>query len=181
MGTRRRFPCRKRAKAHIGKRQHQSEHSSQNSPFVATHSPPRYGTKHQGQQWDAVGQIGCVTDTAGVSRETDFISDLRSDPIIDAISLGAAAEHLRQLLATATPFFVTAATTAVLDLDDGLPTIQRPNDRRDGARLPMLAHQRRSGAISSSGRNLAATASRARKMRERTVPIGQSMMLAISS
>jgi hypothetical protein len=35
--------------------------------------------------------------------------------------------------------------------------------------------------VSSSGRNRAAIASRALKIRDRTVPIGQFMMLAISS
>lgn len=39
----------------------------------------------------------------------------------------------------------------------------------------------RSTEVSSNGRNFSATASRARKMRERTVPIGQLITTAISS
>lgn len=97
------------------------------------------------------------------------------------ISLGATAKHLRQILTAAAPFFMTTTATAGLNLDDRLIAIHRANDGADSTHFLTHAYQRRSGAVSSNGRSFAATASRARKIRERTVPIGQSMMAAISS
>ena len=85
------------------------------------------------------------------------------------------------MLAAAPALFVAASATALLDLDQRITAVKRTDDGADDAGSFVHRHQRRSGAMSSSGRSLAATASRARKMRERTVPIGQSIMAAISS
>ncbi len=46
---------------------------------------------------------------------------------------------------------------------------------------PVPIHQRSPSRVPSSGRNRSAIASRARKIRERTVPIGQFITLLISS
>ena len=84
------------------------------------------------------------------------------------------------MLATAATLFVTTAAAALGNLDMCTVGVHRTDHGADRARFA-LHHQRRSGAVSSKGRSLPATASRARKMRERTVPIGQFMMPAISS
>ena len=56
-----------------------------------------------------------------------------------------------------------------------------PNCHRLIHFIHLLTYQRLPDWLSSSGLTLAEMASRARKIRERTVPIGQSMTSAISS
>lgn len=56
-----------------------------------------------------------------------------------------------------------------------------PNRHRLIHFIHLLTYQRLPDWLSSSGLTLAEMASRARKIRERTVPIGQSMTSAISS
>lgn len=170
-----------RTETDITKSQGQTQSGTENRTAIPRRHPAQQSRADHGQERNAIRQIGRSAHVAGRDRNTDPLPDLRPDPVVDTIGSGAAAEHLRQVLATTPALLVAAAATALLNLDDGLPTLQPPNDGEDSVRFPVRAHQRRSGAMSSRGRSLAATASRARKIRERTVPIGQSMMLAISS
>jgi hypothetical protein len=103
------------------------------------------------------------------------------------------AEQLAEAVATAAPRLPAATATALVDADGRLlssrqsrsPGIRHHQDLLFAScrRVMSLtaAYHRRSAAVSSRGRNFSATASRARKIRERTVPIGQLIASAISS
>jgi hypothetical protein len=97
------------------------------------------------------------------------------------VGLRATTEHLGQLLPAAAALFMATATAALLYLDFGLNTVDCPNHASNCQIQSRHAYQRLFSEVSRSGRNLAATDSRARKIRERTVPMGQFMMPAISS
>lgn len=109
-----------------------------------------------------------------------MIADRSTNPVFDAKGWWTASEHPGQLL-TAAAAFLVAASAALLHFDGSHPGVNGPDHRMSDVVFFLHIHQRLSGAVSSKGRNLPATASRARKMRERTVPIGQFMTPAISS
>jgi len=129
----------------------------------------------------AVGEIGGAADAAGGDGNGDALADRRAKRIIDAKRARPASEHPAQILAAAPPRFMAAAATARIHHHLGLISVQRADHAAHRAAPLFHAHQRRSGAVSSRGRRRKARVSRARKIRERTVPIGQSMMPAISS
>ncbi len=114
--------------------------------------------------------------------DQDAFSGLGTSSIFNPELPWTATEHLGEGLATTTARFLATSATTLRHLDQGHFAIERANDA-----LHLIdccvhrIHQRRSGAMSSKGRNFPETASRARKIRERTVPMGQSMMPAISS
>lgn len=133
------------------------------------------------KQRQAIGQIGASPHRTAGNRDGDGFTNGCPARIIDPIGLLARAEHLGEVLAAAAAFFVAATATALLHFDDRLPAIQGAHHAADRTDLILHCYHRRSGAVSRRGRSLAATASRARNMRERTVPMGQFMICAISS
>ena len=170
-----------RQKANAGKRQGESAGGAGNATEVAGLPGSEQRTGDGCGQRQAIGQIRGTADASGGDGDRHALASGSAEPVRDPVGARAAAEHLCQLLAAAPALFVTASATTLLDLDQRITAVQRTDDGVDDAGPFVHCHQRRSGAISSSGRSLAATASRARKMRERTVPIGQSIMAAISS
>jgi len=133
------------------------------------------------EQRRAVGQIGSSRHRASGNADGDPLADRCATGVFNQIGFRAATEHLGQLLAATTARFMATTTAAVFDFDYRLRAIQGTDDALDRACFAVHGYHRRSGAVSSKGRSFAATASRARKIRERTVPMGQSMMPAISS
>lgn len=170
-----------RAKADIGIGENQAQADTSYGTGIAKKMRACNGPENNCHQWQSVSQICNASNISRGNRDNNTIAYSSPQGIFDPIGFLSIAEHLGQLLTTAPTLFVTATATTVLDFNDGFTSIQRTDCRADGTGLMIHDYQRRSGAISSKGRNFAATASRARKMRERTVPIGQSIMLAISS
>lgn len=160
----------------------QEPHSTAcHGPWIAAglHAHGRSG--NDAKQRQAIGQIGAASHRSAGNRDGDGFTDGRPARIIDSIGLLARAEHLGEVLAATTAFLMATAATALLHFDDSLPAIQGAHHAADRTDLILHSYHRRSGAVSRRGRNLAATASRARNMRERTVPMGQFMICAISS
>ena len=122
-----------------------------------------------------------MADAARDNTDRYAIADVGANRIFNKVGFLAATEHLGKLLATASTFFMATSATPMFNLDVGKFAVQIADNRLDCGLLSDHAHQRLSAAVSNKGRNFPATASRARKILERTVPIGQSMMEAISS
>lgn len=166
----------------ICKRQRQTAKRSQYSAEIAVQRAAEQRTTDRRKQWQAIREIRRPANASRPDRNHHPIAHLGSDVVADPIGLGGRAEHLGQALPAATALLMTAATAALGDLDHCIAAVDSADDRL--YRTLAFAHagyQRLSEATSSKGRNFAATASRARKIRERTVPIGQFIMVAISS
>lgn len=154
-------------------------------PGVTAETVSQQRTGNQAQQRQAVGQGRIAAECPGREEDADPVPGLCPYGIPHPVLARRAAEHLGELLAAATAGFVTATAAAAFHLHQGEIPVQ-PGDPADLRALcpdchDPVGYQRLSGATSSRGRSLLATASRARKMRERTVPMGQSMIRAISS
>src|SRR6185369_1053653 len=160
---------------------HQAANSPQHGSAIPIQRHAEYGPGDGCQQRQSISKIRRAPNAAGRDGHSHLVTGLGPRWIVDPICLVPAAQHLRQALASTAPLLVASAAAACLDFNDGLIAVYRANNGADSAHLLIHIYHRRSGAVSSKGRSLAATASRARKMRERTVPIGQSMMAAISS
>ncbi len=168
-------------KTDISKRAHQTSQCPGYPPNVPLQLHTNHGTTDGAQQGDAVSQIGSPPNATRRRGNDHPITHNGSDGVISLIGLRAAAKHLGQLLPATSAFFVTAPTAPLLDFDKCISAVKRTNDATNGDLFCRHAYQRLSGAVSSNGRSFAATASRARKIRERTVPIGHFMISAISS
>lgn len=165
----------------IGKCGPQTSQSPEHSTHLVKQLHADDGTTNHPEQRDTVGQISRLSDATGHRGDDHLVTDMRSDRVVRLVGPRSAAKHLRQLLPATPPLFMATPTPSLLDFDQSPTIFQRPNGATDGDQFIIHAYQRLSGAVSSKGRNLLATASRARKMRERTVPIGQFMISAISS
>lgn len=142
---------------------------------VSDHSPA-----DQSQQWKPIGEIRAPK--YGPIRYADFdtLADTRSPGIGNAVNPRRRTQHARKILPAATTAFAAASTPFLCYFNQGLAPLYLAHDGQyDGNHF--RHHQRRSGAVSSKGRSFAATASLALKIRERTVPMGQFMIWAISS
>lgn len=160
---------------------YKSSSSTDHSAQVATYGRTGHRAGNGAEQWRTVGQIGCSCYRASGNGYGDPFTNRSATGVFNQVGFRAAAEHLGQLLpATAARLMTTTAAT-VFNFDHSLRAFQRADDALDRAGFALHAYHRRSGAVSSKGRSFAATASRARKIRERTVPMGQSMIPAISS
>ena len=161
---------------------HEPGQSPEHAARIAVKGRSQQGTTNSGKQRDSVGKVGCLAHTAVGNGDGHAFADTGPEIVVHPVTPWPAGEHPGQALSAATALLMTSPTTALLDLDLSLPTVNCPDHAANRATAFVVhAHQRRSGAVSSKGRKRRATASRARKMRERTVPIGQFMMLAISS
>ena len=160
---------------------YESGSSTDHSAQVATHGRTGQCADNRTKQWRAVGQIGSSCYRASGNGDGDTLADRCATGVFDQIGFWAAAEHLGQLLSATAARLMATTAAAVFDFDHSLRAFQRTDDALDRAGFALHAYHRRSGAVSSKGRSFAATASRARNIRERTVPMGQSMMPAISS
>ncbi len=160
---------------------YKSGSSADHSTQVATHGRTAHRAGNGAKQWRAVGQIGSSCYRASGNGDGDTLADRCATGVFDQIGFWAAAEHLGQLLSATAARLMATTAAAVFNFDHSLRAFQRTDDALDCAGFPLHAYHRRSGAVSSKGRSFAATASRARNIRERTVPMGQSMMPAISS
>lgn len=154
-----------------------TQHTSEVTPQGCTQGSPG---NHR-EQRHAVSQIRRALNAASGNRDDHPLPNRCPDGIGNSIGFLAAAEHLGQLLTAAPALFMTSTATAMLDFNQSMVAVDCLDDPSSGAMRPIHFYQRRSGAISSKGRSFAATASRALKIRERTVPIGQFMLSAISS
>lgn len=170
-----------RTLADISNRCRKGHNRPSNPARVAEQSRPGQSADDGGQQRHTIGKIGGPADATRRDGNRDALADTDTQLVIDTIGTRTAREHPAQILAAAAPFFVATTATALFHHDFGLLSVHCPDHAAYRTTVALHGHQRRSGAVSSNGRNLSATASRARKMRERTVPIGQSMMPAISS
>ena len=130
---------------------------------------------HQRQQVDQPGKAG---NGALRYRHLDQIANPGAEPIFDLVFASAAGQSL---VATASTRFVAAPAALIDGLYDGTLSDQAQNPRTRQCLRHDAPYQRLSGAVSSRGRRRPAIASRARKIRERTVPIGHCIILAISS
>ena len=115
-----------------------------------------------------------------MTADFDTLADTRPPGIGNEVNPRRRTQHAREILSAATPAFVAASTPFLCYLNQGLVPLYLAHDGRYDSNH-FHHHQRRSGAVSSKGRSFAATASRALKIRERTVPMGQFMICAISS
>lgn len=170
-----------RTKSDIKNGKRQAANSPHHGTDIPSQRHAKDGPDNGCQQWQSIGKIRRASNAAGRDGHAHRVTDPRAGRVVDPICLVSAAEHLRQALTATASLLVAPAAAAGLDFNDGLTAVHRTNNGADGAHFLIHTYHRRSGAVSSKGRSLAATASRARKMRERTVPIGQSMMAAISS
>lgn len=128
-----------------------------------------------------IGQIRSTTDAANRDCDLYTITNISTDCVFDPIGFRATAEHLGKMLPSASALFMAAPASALLYFHVHPFAIQGTYDGLNSVLFGTHAYQRLSEAVSSKGRSFPATASRARKIRERTVPMGQSMMPAISS
>lgn len=170
-----------RTKSDIKNGKRQATKSPQDSTDIPIQRHAEHGPSNGCQQRQSISKIRCASNAACRDSHGHLVTGLGPRWIVNPICLVSATEHLRQALTSTAPLLVAPATAACLDFNDGLIAVYRANNGADSTHLLIHAYHRRSGAVSSKGRSLAATASRARKMRERTVPIGQSMIAAISS
>ncbi len=141
---------------------------------------PKCGADKQAAKRQSVGEIGSAEEDALVDTDIHAITDTCSHLIGHAESARRRTKHPSDIVAPAPPLLVAASAARVSDFNECFATIDLTYDSRNRA-LSARHHQRLSGAVSRSGRSLAATASRARNMRDRTVPMGQFMIWAISS
>lgn len=173
------IPCC--AKTYICKRSCQTGQRPDYSPCIPCKLHTNHGTTDGAQQGDTVSQIRCPPNATRRSGNDHPVANPRSDRVIRLVGFWTATKHLGQLLPAAAALFVTAPTASLLDFNKGNAAIKGANDATNGDLFRRHGYQRLSGAVSSNGRSFAATASRARKIRERTVPIGHFMISAISS
>ncbi len=165
-------------------REEKSEYRPQDRAPLTRNPCTDHGTTHHSEQWNPVNQICGSPDSSRCNGNFDFVTNPTGDRVVEAIGFGASTKHLCQLLTTAPSFFMATSASLLGNFDDGLVAIECTHDGAYSGYFMSLHrqdYQRLSGLISSRGRNFAATASRARKIRERTVPIGQFITWAISS
>ncbi len=170
-----------RTKYDIQEGNEQSASGAEYGQAVTAQGGTKRGTADGCDKRHAIGQICRAPHAARCDGYGYPVTNSGADRIFHAIAFLSAAEHLGQLLAATAALFVTTSTTALVDDDMGLFSIQRLDACKNGRLFCIHGYQRLSEAVSSKGRSFSATASRARKIRERTVPIGQSMIPAISS
>ena len=170
-----------RTKTNEEKRQDQPSASPQYCTGIPAQGSPQDSTSDGRGQRYAIGQIRRPANAATGNGNRYSLAREGTKAVINSVGFRAIAKHLGKLLSAAATFFMAATTTAVLNFDHRLRSFDSANHAADSAFIGAHDYQRLSGAISSKGRSFAATASRARKIRERTVPIGQSMIFAISS
>ena len=138
---------------------------------------PAIGIHRTGNAWSVQQHIGHLGDLEPLwmarvedlraRRETLVAADLQNRVTDDAI--------LEAFDAVPREAFVPPQLRSVAYVDDDIEVAV------DQPRNSFVHHHLRSLSVPSSGRSSAAIASRARKIRERTVPIGQFITLAISS
>lgn len=166
----------------VCKRQRQTAKRSQYGAEIAVQRTAEHRAADRREQRQAIREIRRPANASLTDGNLNPIAHLGTDVVADPIGFGGCTEHLGQVLPTATALLMTTTTAALGDLDHCITAVDSADDCfYRTLSFTHACYQRLSEATSSKGRNFAATASRARKIRERTVPIGQFIMVAISS
>ena len=182
MRTRSKISSRIRCtKTNIQDRQNEPQASASHGSQITPPLRTQCGTDDRCGQRNTIGQIRRLANRPSGDAHNDFIADSSTTMIVSQIGFRTCTKHLRQILSATPTLFMAPPTSTGLNLNQGSRPLKGTHNGAYFSFIFRHDYQRRSGAISSKGRNLAATASRALKIRERTVPIGQSIMLAISS
>ena len=168
-------------RADVQKSQNQGANSAEHGATITGERRTDNRATDAGNQRNSICKISRMANTASSDSDRDAIANSSANLVIYLIGFWPCTKHLGQLLTTTTTLFVTSPTAAMLNFDECIRSFLRTDYCLDRGLFIIHAYQRLSGAISSNGRNFAATASLARKIRDRTVPIGQFMMPAISS
>lgn len=124
-----------RANPDITEHQKQTASGTQHGSRITTQGHSCKSAANGAQQRDAISQICRTTYASRRCSDHNPVTNIGTNGVFGTIGLGAATEHLGQLLPTTAPLLMTTATAPLLHFDQRIATIKRTNNTTNGDRL----------------------------------------------
>jgi len=124
-----------RAQTDIAERYKQTASSTQHGARIAAQVHSCQSAANGAQQRHAISQICRTTYASRRCCDHDPVANMGTNGVFGAIRLGAATEHLGQLLPATAPLLMTTAAAPLLHFDQCIVAIKRTNNATNGDRL----------------------------------------------